>query len=173
MTASGGSPSGQVEFLDATIQPSVSLGTAAVEGGTAAFSTSALPNGRRQRIARYLGSSNYAPSTSPVVTQTVAPRLRQATETDLVSSKNPAQPDDAVTFTATVTASSGAAPTGFVTFSDGAGVLGRQALRDAQATLTTDQLVLGTSQIRAAYSGNTTYAPSSATISQEVQSGPP
>ena len=63
----GGAPTGSVVFLDGTTQ----LGTAALSASKATFSTSSLGSGAHAISARYLGSMNYAVSTSSALTQTV------------------------------------------------------------------------------------------------------
>ncbi len=64
-----------------------------------------------------------------------------------------------VTFTATVQGS-GPAPTGQVTFFDGATLLATLPLSSAQASFTTNQLTVGLHHIQASYSGDAAYAPS-------------
>jgi sugar lactone lactonase YvrE len=88
--------------------------------------------------------------------------------TSLSSSLNPSVVGQAVTFTATVSVSSGPAPTGTVTFRH-SGVLGTAALVNGVATFTTSTLPGGTAeQITAVYSGNATTAGSSGILSQAV-----
>jgi hypothetical protein len=64
---SNGAVTGNVTFYNgATI-----LGTVALSGNTATFSTAALAQGSHNITARYNGDANYAASTSPVLVQTV------------------------------------------------------------------------------------------------------
>jgi hypothetical protein len=67
--ASGSSPTGTVTFLDGSTQ----LGTGNLSGGVAQFTTAgtALNAGAHSITARYAGDSNFAGSTSGVLTQTV------------------------------------------------------------------------------------------------------
>jgi hypothetical protein len=91
-----------------------------------------------------------------------------ATTTSLVSSLNPSNAGQSVTFTATVTSASGT-PTGTVTFNDGATALGTVALSSGQAQISTSTLAAGAHSITATYSGSSTYSGSiSATLSQSV-----
>jgi hypothetical protein len=84
------------------------------------------------------------------------------------SSANPALPGQAVTFTAAIT-SVGGIPTGTVTFYDGLTELGTSTLDgNGNATLTTWELGLGANDIIAVYSGDSTYANSAATLTQQV-----
>jgi len=93
-----------------------------------------------------------------------------ATTTSLVSSLNPSNAGQSVTFTATVTSALGT-PTGTVTFNDGATALGTVALSSGQAQISTSTLTAGTHSITASYSGSSTYGGSiSATLSQSVNS---
>lgn len=91
-----------------------------------------------------------------------------STTVSLVSSLNPSQAGQAVTFTATV-ASSGGTPTGTMTFRHGGTVLGTVALTGGAAALTTTGLTAGTHSITAAYGGGSGYgAATSAPLSQVV-----
>ena len=67
---------GNVTFLDGDTL----LGTAAANGGTATFTTSALSAGSRAITAVYEGDANFSGSTSPTLTQTV---LKASTTTSL------------------------------------------------------------------------------------------
>jgi hypothetical protein len=92
-----------------------------------------------------------------------------ATSTSLISSLNPSSFGQAVTFTATVSSTSGT-PTGTVTFNDGSTGLGTIALSGGQAQLSTSTLAAGTHSITATYNGASTYSSStSATLSQSVK----
>ncbi|QIY66078.2 Ig-like domain repeat protein [Streptomyces sp. RPA4-2] len=67
----GGTPTGTVSFFDgATL-----LGTGALSGGVATFTTSSLSVGSHSLTAVYGGSGSYNGSTSPAVTQTVSASL--------------------------------------------------------------------------------------------------
>jgi hypothetical protein len=77
-----GSPTGTVNFKDGT----TNLGTTSLTNGSANFSTAALGAGTHSITAAYSGDSNFMPSTSTILTQSVS----QATTTiALVSSANP------------------------------------------------------------------------------------
>ncbi|WP_155413334.1 autotransporter outer membrane beta-barrel domain-containing protein, partial [Rhodopseudomonas palustris] len=82
-----------------------------------------------------------------------------ATTTTLSSSRNPSEAGQAVSFTATVTAS-GAVPTGTVTFTDGGVTIGSVALSGGTATLTTSSLTVGSHTIVAAFAANASFAAS-------------
>ena len=76
-----------------------------------------------------------------------------STATTVIPSVNPSAYGQSVTFTATVSAAVGGAPTGTVTFRDGATVLGAGALSGGHAVFTTNALLAGSHSITASYSG--------------------
>ena len=77
---------------------------------------------------------------------------KAATTVTVASSLNPSVAGQTVTFTATV---SGAAPTGSITFKDGATTLGTATLNGSgQATLSTSSLNAGSHSITAVYGGD-------------------
>jgi VCBS repeat-containing protein len=90
--------------------------------------------------------------------------------TSVTSSKNPTVFGQAVTFTATVSATSGT-PTGTVTFLDGASSLGTLTLDSTgAASFTTSALAVGNHAITASYSGDSNFnANSSSPFTQIVQ----
>ncbi|HTV16970.1 MAG TPA: Ig-like domain repeat protein [Acidobacteriaceae bacterium] len=162
-----GTLSGHVTFMDG----STALGSANLSSsgttGTATFTTSSLTVGAHQITAVYAGDGVHGTSTSAAVTETI----QEATTVVVTSSENPSISGDSVTFTATVSATSGgAAPTGTVVFKDGATVLGSAPLSGSNAAFTTAALSPGTHSITAAYSGDTVNAAStSAVLSQVVK----
>src|SRR5437016_4375471 len=68
MSSATGMPTGTVTFQDGA----ATLGTGMLSGGTATLNTSALAGGAHLITAVYAGDTNFAGSTSPVLTQTVA-----------------------------------------------------------------------------------------------------
>ncbi|HSB56383.1 MAG TPA: PQQ-dependent sugar dehydrogenase [Nitrosopumilaceae archaeon] len=94
-----------------------------------------------------------------------------ASSTAISSGTNPSGLGQSVTFTATVTGSSGT-PTGTVTFRDGATTIGTGTLAGGTTTLTTASLAVGTHSITASFGGNSVYNPStSSTLTQTVNKG--
>ena len=73
------------------------------------------------------------------------------------SSSNPAILGKSVTFTATIQPT---AATGVVTWYEGFSVIGVSAIKNGQATLTTDLLPFGESSVKAFYHGDETFQPS-------------
>jgi hypothetical protein len=107
-----------------------------------------------------------APSGSVVVTNTLG------TTTDLVSSANPSVVGQTVTYTATVSATSGT-PSGVVTFKDdGYGITcanpGGQTLSTGQATCQVTYGAVGTHQVTAEYSGATGFDASTSNAVAQV-----
>src|SRR5258708_6559595 len=91
-----------------------------------------------------------------------------STTTAVTASLNPSMYGNSVTFTASVTPSSG--PTGSVTFKDGSVVLGTQLLNaSGQASYQTSSLAVGPHSITAAYGGDTNFSAStSAEVTQTI-----
>ena len=91
-----------------------------------------------------------------------------STTTSVSPSPNPSTYGQSVTFTATVSASSGT-PVGTVTFSDGGSPIGTASLSGGVATLTISTLSVGSHTITADYPGDTTFmASASSTVSQTI-----
>lgn len=144
---------------------SVTLGAVALSAGKATFSTPTLTAGAHAIVAIYSGNSSFGGSTSPTVTQTVK---KAATTTALVSSLNPSNKGQAVTFTATIAPGTGV--TGTVTFKDGATILGTAAVNATthKAAITKSTLAVGTHSITAVYGGNTNFNTSTSAIVKQV-----
>jgi hypothetical protein len=144
------------------------LGTGILTGGQATFSTSSLSAGSLNIVAVYGGDAQYASSTSTAITQTVN---KAATTTVLVSAPNPSSVGQSVTFTATVTSSTGATPSGTVTFNQGSTTLGTVTVdASGHASFSTSTLSKGKNNIKAVYGGSSAFSGStSAAIQQVVQ----
>ncbi len=172
-SASGGTPTGMVTFLDgSTVLGSASL-SAATAGAQATFTTSALASGSHSITTIYGGNSGFGGS-SISLSQVVGSSTATQSSILLSSSETWSAPGQAVTLTAEVSGDDGGTPTGSVTFLDGTTVLGTASLSasfgQAQATLTTSSLTAATHSITAIYGGDSTYAAStSASLVQSVQ----
>ena len=154
-------PSGTVTgYFGSTV-----LGTATLSNGLASFTTTALPAGVDTVIIKYSGDANFTISQT-TATQTVT---TLPTTTFLTSSNNPSVSGQAVTFSATVTSTTGT-PTGTIAFLDGTITLATQSLNTSgQASLTLSNLSTATHPIRAVYSGSSNLSGSTSnTISQVV-----
>ena len=164
-----GTPTGSVTFYDG----SNALDTAMLSGGTATFTTSSLAAGTYSITAVYSGDSNFNGSTSTALVQVVN---QDGTATVVTSSVNPSVATQAVTFTATVTASApgSGTPTGSVTFYDGSTPLDIVTLSGGSAAFTTTALALGDHAISVGYGGDTNFSGSTAAaITQTVNVPPP
>ena len=102
------------------------------------------------------------------------PTCQPASTTTVTSSLNPSTFGQSVTFTATVSSTSGT-PTGTVTFFDGATNIGTGTLSGNTATFATSTLTTGSHSITATYNGNASYAASTSTpaLTQVVNAAPP
>ncbi len=138
--------------------------------GIATFTTSALTVGFHQLYAYSFGDSIHGSATAGFFEQIIA---GLSTTTAVSSSLNPAPYGQSVTYTATVTSTTSGLPTGTITFSDGATVLGTQPLTSnstttATATFTNSTLTVGTHTITATYNPTTGFAGSTATLTQTI-----
>jgi hypothetical protein len=159
-----GTPAGTVTFLDG----GATLGTANLSGGSAGFTTSGLAVGSHTITASYAGDGNFVASSSAAVGQAVN---QDGSSTALSSSLNPSTTGQAITFTATLSASAPGSgmPTGTVTFVDGATTLATAPLNSGSASYTTSTLSTGTHAITTSYIGDGNFAGSTSnTVSQTV-----
>ncbi|HEY7315175.1 MAG TPA: Ig-like domain-containing protein [Gemmataceae bacterium] len=166
LSGGSGTPTGSVTFLaDGAL-----LGTTTLDAnGNAAITTSNLSLGSHTITAVYSGDDTYG-SNSAFLNQTIS---QGGTFTSLSASPNPAQPGQAVTFTASVfPEGSSGMPSGSVTFLDGTTVLGTGTLSQVgsqmQATFITSTLSSGSHAITAVYGGDSTFMASSASITETI-----
>jgi Bacterial Ig-like domain (group 3)/Galactose oxidase, central domain/Kelch motif len=164
VTATAGSPTGTVDFLDglAVIASKVPL-----TSGSAAYSTAALPAGSHSVTAVYRPDANtsFSGSTSNPLLQVIL----STTSTLVNSSLNPSSYGQSVMFTATVTSASGTPTGGTVTFTDSGVSRGQAPLRNGRAVFSTAALAKGAHAIVASYSGNGAFGASkSPTLTQTV-----
>jgi hypothetical protein len=147
-------PTGSVTFMDGT----QTLGSSGLDSsGVASISTATLAGGTHAITAVYSGATGFAPSTSSGTDEIVNPA---STTTALVASANPATFGQSVSFTATVTASTGT-PTGTVTFKDGSTVLATLTLgASGTATYTSSALTVGAHSLVATFNGSSSYTSS-------------
>ncbi|WP_180539803.1 choice-of-anchor tandem repeat GloVer-containing protein [Nevskia soli] len=159
------SPTGTVTFTDGA----TNLGTVTLSAGSASVTPTGLLPGTQSISVAYSGDANYLSGNaalSQVVTQAQS-------ATKLVSSVGQPSYGQSVTFTASVSAvSAPGAPTGTVTFTNGAATLGVVPLTSGSASLTTSVLGPGTQSVAAVYSGDTNFQPSTGTTSETVGAAP-
>jgi len=150
-----GSPTGTVTFFDGV--NSLGTGTSA-GGGSWTFSTSALAAGVHTITASYGGDTNFQSSVSPGLTQNVN---QVTTNVVVTASPVPFRFRQMVAFSATVTPSNSApsAPTGSVTFRDGATVVCAASVDvSGHAACQTNQFAMGIHVITAVYAGDSNFA---------------
>jgi hypothetical protein len=150
VSPAAGLPTGTVVFSSGAVV----LGTGMLTNGQAQISTSTLPLGPSSITANYGGDASNSASTSAVLVETVDPN---AAVVALTASPSVAALGVDVTFTAIVTASGTAGPTGTVTFTDGTTTLGMSTLASGTATFSTASLSGGSHTITATYNGDGTY----------------
>ncbi|CAN5354815.1 hypothetical protein BH11PSE11_BH11PSE11_22420 [soil metagenome] len=158
VTASGGASGNAVVFSIAAASSAI----CSISGSTVSFTGV----GTCTINANQAGNATY--SAAPQVQQSFSVAANVVnSSTALGTSANPANAGQSVTFTATVT---GSAPTGTVTFNDGATpICSGVALSNAQAQCATSLLAVGSHNIVAAYSGNGNNASSnSSTLNQVI-----
>jgi hypothetical protein len=169
MSGSKVTPAGQVTFYDGFTHPPTNLGSSPLRGGVAALTVTMLTVGDHNVTSVYGGDSNYGPTVSNTVLESVTLTPPVLTTVNLTSSPNPSQIDHTVTLTATVTPQSGGGtPMGTVVFYDGATVLGSAMLNGGVAQLPTAALILGTNSITAVYGGDNTFAGSTSPALQQI-----
>jgi Bacterial Ig-like domain (group 3)/FG-GAP-like repeat len=126
------------------------IGTGNTASGVATFTTSSLTVKTHYIGAAYGGNGTFTASSS-TVEQVVD---KDTTTTALVSGTNPSAYGQAVTFTATVTASEQETPTGKVEFKDGTDAIGSVTMSGGVAVLTEAKLKMGSHSITAEYEGD-------------------
>ena len=163
--ASSGTPTPTVQWQVSTDNGVTFNNIPGAASTTLSFTATTAMNGNKYRAVFTNGSGT---ATTTAATLTVTPPAVQSTTTTLASSLNPSSAGQAVTFTATVTASLGT-PTGTVTFNDGGTPIGTGTLSGGVATFTTSALSAGTHSITASYAGNANFTASVSTaLSQAV-----
>jgi plastocyanin len=154
-----GVPSGSVALTEgASALANITLDA----NGNGAFTTSSLPVGNLLITASYSGDANFV-AASAMLGQVVN---RAPSAMVVAPSMNPVLVGNMVTFTATVSSSSGGTPTGMVTFQEGTATLGAPSLTAGTAILTTTFSVTGVHIIQATYSGDANHT---GTADQSVQ----
>ncbi len=181
VSGSSGTPTGMVTFYNCGSSSNCSSKSAfgsavTLSSGKAIYSTTALPVGTTYVEAIYGGSGTYQGSTSNILAQVVN---ALGTTSVLTSSPNPSVPGTSVSFTDTVSSSSGT-PGGTVTFyrcttnsCSTKTSLGAETLSGGKATYSTSTLPLGTTYVEAIYGATGNYLGSTSNVlSQLVVSVP-
>lgn len=162
----GGTVTGSVRFQDG----GSTIATVPLANNQAAYTTTYKTAGYHKITATYSGDVHNLGSTSSTLTEHI---IGFASKTVLTTSGSPSLVGQPVTFTATVTSTHGAIPDGeLVTFYDGTTTLGSAALASGVAAYTTSSLSAKTHSIKATYTGDTKFEPSSAWVKQIVDKYP-
>jgi hypothetical protein len=177
--AGASAPAGTVTFFDNGT--SLGAGTLSTTAGvtTATLTTGVLAIGTHPITATYGGDSDYTGSTTASALGQLVNKA--ATTTTVGSSQNPSVQNQAVTFTATVAATTSGSgnPTGTVTFFDNGSSIGTGPVATAggvtTATLSTSALAVGSHPITASYGGdgNHSTSTSSPALNQVVNAAAP
>src|ERR1700678_3539370 len=143
----------------------VSLGTSTI---TSFNVTGLSPATKYSFTVAASDAAGLGPQSSAASVTTGAAATPAGTTTNLVSSQNPVNVGQAVTFTAGVTTQPIGPVAGNVMFYSGSTQLGEVPLSGGVASLTTTTLAGGTDPITAAYTGTTGYASSTSSVLNEV-----
>ena len=157
-------PPGTVQFfVDGVLAGTVPVSAVTTTQSQATLTLASPSVANHTVTATYSGATSggvlYQASTASQITFSVA---KSATTTEIVSSPNPSQPGQSVTFTINVRPPSGitVVPTGTVTLS---GALNQAVtLVNGSATVSTSTLPIGPNSVTAQYNGNAGFDPSSA-----------
>jgi hypothetical protein len=153
VAGNGGIPSGSVTFS----ADGNALGNAMLDAtGSASLSSAALAVGSHSIAVSYSGDGNDAPATSAAITQVVG---TISTGTALGESSTGGS-TPGVLLVATVVGSAGPIPTGTVTFSVDASVLGSAQLNASGIATFTPNPFSGTETVTASYAGDIIHGPS-------------
>lgn len=166
VTPSGGvgTPTGSVEFFD----NGISVGVAPLAGNTAVLSVPVTGVGAHPMSAIYTGDTNFTGSSGALI-QDVG---KGSVTVGITSDGTPSAFGNPVTFTATVTAATGAgSPGSMVEFFDNGTSLGQVALATGQAQVITSALSVGSHTILVNYLGDANFAVGSASMVQQVGQG--
>src|SRR5579871_1073463 len=140
-----GTPTGTVTFNENF----VTLGSTTLSNGTGSISVTDLPLGTDSITAVYSGDATFSGSTSAVLNQVVNPA---PTTTTVTSDAEPANVNQPVTYTATVSSPYNNDLTGTVTFKDGTKTIA--TVNVTQPNYTTSYSATGKHSITAIYSGD-------------------
>ena len=137
------------------------------------FTGVSLSGGTNSLRAVYLGDGDFATSTSPPVSVSLAQQQTTTSVTVSIPTSSMVNGEPVygapITLAATVSPANGGSPTGTVEFWDGAVDLGPGYLEDGSATLSVSSLMVGGNAITAVYQGDANFAGSdSPAVNQAV-----
>lgn len=161
-----GTPTGPVDFKEGA----TTLGTSALSGTQATFTTSALSAGTHTIVATYAGDTSFSGSTSAAFSQQV-----NTIGTSVAVVITPASPSaymTALTIAASVSSMMGGTPTGTVTLTEGVTSVGSTMLSNGAASFSSSSLAPGSHSLTVTYAGDGTHAGASSTVTQVVNKAP-
>lgn len=158
VTGNGGTPTGNVNFIaNGNI-----IGSAALSGGKATLTYSALAAGTYTVTASYVGDADDAGSNSASISEVVE---LIPTATSLGSSSTTGTTPQVILVATVLNGATGPMPTGTVTFNNGTTVLGSATIDSSGVATLTPSLLSGTSyNITAAYGGDAVHAASTSAV---------
>ena len=162
------------EQVDVSGDGSLTYFIGPVSDGVPAPLGTILPLGNNQICVQWTPSSPYFAAQFASISGCTEIQVLQSppaapTTTTISSNQNPVFVTNPVTFTATVTSTSGT-PTGTVNFYESNTIIGTQTLSNGQASFTTNALTVGAHSIVARFVANATFAGStSGYVSQYVE----
>ncbi|OWR32997.1 hypothetical protein CDO73_00365 [Saccharibacillus sp. O23] len=166
---SSGMPSGTVTLTENGVElGSGRLGTDVTRPREVFIMVPNLDKGDHQIVAKYSGSTTYAPSETAPFAQSVRdsaePSFQTSAQLTVTSLLNPSNYGNSVTFNIRLDRDRSGNPSGSVILMDGETELARLAMwpdgvsnGDAKASFTTDKLSVGSHPITAKYYGDTRY----------------
>jgi hypothetical protein len=157
VTASSGTPTGTVYFMDG----STTLGSAVLTSGVASYSTTTLSAGTHSITARYGGDSNFGTFTSAATTVTIS--ALPAPTIALTATPSTAIVGNTIVLGAKLSGT-GSTPTGTVTFLDGTTTIGTGTLASGGASLSVSTFAIGTHSITLKYGGDSNYATATSSV---------
>ncbi len=161
-TVTPSTATGTVTFTDVTGGGAVELGTDALADGAAALAVTFDTPGKRQIVATYDGATDFEPSTSSTLTQTVAAASLTPTTTTLAAVPNPIGAGSPSTLTATVTP---IPTTGDIEWwIDGAKAATSPVGLDGKASINRTWADPGSHTVQAKFVEGTLYAPSQSIV---------
>ena len=172
-TSSTATPTGTLTVVvDGTLQNS----SLALVSGSATYTFSSTTPGAHVIAATYSGDSTYASSTGSLTVTVTAPSPVASKTTLSAATSTPAPgASDAISITvASASSSSTTTPTGTLTIAiDGTAQTPSLTLTNGSAAYTFSSTAAGAHTIAAAYSGDTTYAGSTGSLTVTVTAPPP
>ncbi|MBI3411311.1 MAG: Ig-like domain repeat protein [Planctomycetes bacterium] len=166
-----GTPTGTVTFTEGAT--TLASGVTVDGSGHASFSNSGFGVGSHTITASFTGTNGWLGSNGNSASQLV----QDGSSTTVISSPNPSNFGQSVTFTATITAvdSGAGTPTGTVTFTEGANTLASGVAVDGSghASFSTSGLGVGSHTITATFTGTNGWQDSSGNTAPQVVNAVP